>query len=159
MKKEEIRMPNEYKSSVKALILKSGNLLVNYHGMFFFTTQNITYLPWIVTQKTGRLVPSAEYARLRKEGCKIIILDQKDVLKAYKIAKILSEHPKFGLSQIHLDQIKKYKIAQQKKSKLIRTKKLKKVRDSKIVPIKNEKKSFFSYFNFKNLFRKNKLFA
>lgn len=44
----------------------NGNLLVNYHGIFFFMTHLGHYVPWIRTLKCGELVKSPEYARLKK---------------------------------------------------------------------------------------------
>lgn len=93
---EKPQLPSEYrKGKVRALIMTSGNMLVNYYGIrFFVERKTFEYVPWKVTKRTGKLVPNQEYTRLKKDrGCEEILLNDRQKMLAFKIARNLSNNP------------------------------------------------------------------
>ncbi len=93
---ERPQLPNKYKKDkVRALVMASGNMLVNYYGTrFFVKRKTFEYLPWQVTKRTGKPVSNQEYTRLKKErGCEEIFLNERQKELAFKIARNLSNNP------------------------------------------------------------------
>ena len=66
---EELRSKNSTALQVRKpatlLPTKDGNLLINYHGIFFFMSTLGYYIPWKRTLKCGELIKTNEYGRLK----------------------------------------------------------------------------------------------
>ena len=61
----QVKKPAEFRNPATAIVTASGNLFVNYHGLFFlFFTPSMKYLPWKRTKTEGILPNVLEYGRL-----------------------------------------------------------------------------------------------
>ncbi|GEM_PF-2538308 len=91
--------PSEYRSSATALIMKSGNFFVNYHGFCLFVNKRFIYLAWVKTKEYGLLPPTQEYGRLR-QCCDQFTLTKEQEAKVWPIVQQLVKSPYYGLTRL-----------------------------------------------------------
>ncbi len=82
-----------------ALKTKNG-YFINYHGLCFFVSSDMTYRPWIKTIQKGMLPPANEFGRLRKEGLAERVLTDDEEGKVQEIANRLKADPFWGLDRV-----------------------------------------------------------
>ncbi len=127
----KLRKPSEYTNSAKALLMRTGNFFVNYHGFCLFVTQRITYLPWKKTKEYGMLPPTQEYGRLRNGGCTEFTLTAKQEKLVWQIVQQLQKNPFYMLSRSELFIAKQGKCKRErelhKKTAVVKTLRPKKV--------------------------------
>jgi hypothetical protein len=97
----KLKKPSEYAHRSRALIMQSGNFLVNYHGFCLFTNKRMIYLPWIKTRQWGMLPPTPEYGRLKKQ-CEEFSLTLEQENQVWKIITQLLKNPLHGLTRIEV---------------------------------------------------------
>lgn len=96
--------PSTAKSNGKKMRGNDGNLIVNYHSMFFKMTTSGKYVPWPPTIDHGKLMPSQEWSRLRKEiygndQLPLEFLTDFQNKRAAKIADELRKDPLYKLTE------------------------------------------------------------
>ncbi len=98
-------------TKISCVLTSTGNLLVNYFGIFFFMTKRGDYLPWCLTQKFGKLINSNEYGRIKNlaSGEKTLTASQEKHAKMY--AEALSKDPLYFLTREQKANVELYREA------------------------------------------------